>query len=111
MRTTLPRRRLVLLLAHSLSFLYRLHCTSAFFFFQAEDGIRDGRVTGVQTSALPISPAFPSTMIDETGSNPAIGPHADRPGASAENQRDIQGEEPHDKQEQALSRRGGDCGG
>src|SRR5438876_6790827 len=27
------------------------------FFFQAEDGIRDGRVTGVQTCALPISPA------------------------------------------------------
>src|SRR6266581_5823060 len=24
------------------------------FFFQAEDGIRDGRVTGVQTRALPI---------------------------------------------------------
>src|SRR5207253_8402228 len=31
-----------------------------FFFFQAEDGIRDGHVTGVQTCALPISarPAF-----------------------------------------------------
>src|SRR4051794_41984594 len=28
-----------------------------FFFFQAEDGIRDGRVTGVQTCALPISPS------------------------------------------------------
>src|SRR5438876_8522617 len=28
-----------------------------FFFFQAEDGIRDGRVTGVQTCALPILPA------------------------------------------------------
>src|SRR5690348_17794300 len=27
-----------------------------FFFFQAEDGIRDGRVTGVQTCALPICP-------------------------------------------------------
>src|SRR6266581_8680498 len=27
-----------------------------FFFFQAEDGIRDGRVTGVQTCALPILP-------------------------------------------------------
>src|SRR5690348_17726341 len=27
------------------------------FFFQAEDGIRDGRVTGVQTCALPISPS------------------------------------------------------
>src|SRR5699024_6484203 len=28
-----------------------------FFFFQAEDGIRDRNVTGVQTCALPISPA------------------------------------------------------
>src|SRR5690348_17870480 len=27
---------------------------SFLFFFQAEDGIRDGRVTGVQTCALPI---------------------------------------------------------
>src|SRR5690348_2516019 len=31
-------------------------CTHRFFFL-AEDGIRDGRVTGVQTCALPISPA------------------------------------------------------
>src|SRR6266508_5673511 len=29
-----------------------------FFFFQAEDGIRDGHVTGVQTCALPISGHF-----------------------------------------------------
>src|SRR5256886_9989534 len=29
---------------------------SSFFFFQAEDGIRDLTVTGVQTCALPISP-------------------------------------------------------
>src|SRR5688572_31918643 len=29
--------------------------TSPFFFFQAEDGIRDLTVTGVQTCALPIS--------------------------------------------------------
>src|SRR4051794_16435187 len=28
--------------------------TKLLFFFQAEDGIRDGRVTGVQTCALPI---------------------------------------------------------
>src|SRR5690625_7611118 len=28
----------------------------SFFFFQAEDGIRDGHVTGVQTCALPICP-------------------------------------------------------
>src|SRR2546422_9004967 len=30
---------------------------TVFFFFQAEDGIRDVAVTGVQTCALPISPA------------------------------------------------------
>src|SRR5690348_18385735 len=36
------------------------------FFFQAEDGIRDGRVTGVQTCALPIlaasAPAFAAAL-------------------------------------------------
>src|SRR5207247_8339414 len=30
-------------------------CSFLFFFFQAEDGIRDPLVTGVQTCALPIS--------------------------------------------------------
>src|SRR2546426_12272176 len=30
-----------------------------FFFFQAEDGIRDYKVTGVQTCALPISLRYP----------------------------------------------------
>src|SRR5699024_11326356 len=30
-------------------------CSSYLFFFQAEDGIRDRNVTGVQTCALPIS--------------------------------------------------------
>src|SRR5690348_18263265 len=37
---------------------------SVVFFFQAEDGIRDGRVTGVQTCALPIYPR----AIASTGS-------------------------------------------
>src|SRR5258708_32787509 len=32
-------------------------CRVRFFFFQAEDGIRDDLVTGVQTCALPISQA------------------------------------------------------
>src|SRR5258708_20700386 len=32
-------------------------CHVTFFFFQAEDGIRDDLVTGVQTCALPISAA------------------------------------------------------
>src|SRR5207249_3963105 len=35
-----------------------------FFFFQAEDGIRDRNVTGVQTCALPISPSI-DRMITE----------------------------------------------
>src|SRR5207237_6590757 len=36
-------------------FLYlMLRCVSFSFFFQAEDGIRDSSVTGVQTCALPI---------------------------------------------------------
>src|SRR3712207_5256680 len=33
---------------------YVIYCISCFFFFQAEDGIRDIGVTGVQTCALPI---------------------------------------------------------
>src|SRR5256885_12868958 len=40
----------------------------AFFFFQAEDGIRDCKVTGVQTCALPISsrPPRPATRLMST---------------------------------------------
>ena len=34
-----------------------------FFFFQAEDGIRDIGVTGVQTCALPISPETISRIL------------------------------------------------
>src|SRR5439155_8768856 len=34
---------------------FRTSLDSSSFFFQAEDGIRDGHVTGVQTCALPIS--------------------------------------------------------
>src|SRR5690606_39615522 len=35
------------------------------FFFQAEDGIRDFHVTGVQTCALPISAGHTAAAIDE----------------------------------------------
>src|SRR5689334_23793675 len=38
-----------------------------FFFFQAEDGIRDGTVTGVQTCALPISGAKPKFDYSKIG--------------------------------------------
>src|SRR5207253_6204570 len=41
---------------------YHVSCV---FFFQAEDGIRDGHVTGVQTCALPIyGSLFPVTSKD-----------------------------------------------
>src|SRR5690606_40549549 len=43
---------------HIFCFLYHLPIEtfpSLYFFFQAEDGIRDFHVTGVQTCALPIS--------------------------------------------------------
>src|SRR3989441_1593769 len=40
-------------ISNLLSALARFWCS--FFFFQAEDGIRDKLVTGVQTCALPIS--------------------------------------------------------
>src|SRR5258708_27702570 len=36
-----------------------------FFFFQAEDGIRDDLVTGVQTCALPISHSAAPKLADE----------------------------------------------
>src|SRR2546430_7310786 len=40
-----------------------------FFFFQAEDGIRDLTVTGVQTCALPISPKGSSIDSDWSTKN------------------------------------------
>src|SRR5438105_5325668 len=52
-------------------FLFFLFCFVFlfFFFFQAEDGIRDPLVTGVQTCGLPISDGFlkDQEMIDPNG--------------------------------------------
>src|SRR5690348_13885634 len=45
---------------------------SDFFFFQAEDGIRDGRVTGVQTCALPIFSAGVRRSILEVGAGTGL---------------------------------------
>src|SRR2546429_6865225 len=41
-------------------------CVCFFFFFQAEDGIRDLAVTGVQTCALPISLEEVQAIVDES---------------------------------------------
>src|SRR5258708_24318032 len=40
-----------------------LHVVESVFFFQAEDGIRDDLVTGVQTCALPISNLVDKVVI------------------------------------------------
>src|SRR2546426_5351100 len=50
-----------------LAYVVYLYCF--FFFFQAEDGIRDYKVTGVQTCALPISQ---STRRNRSGDELAI---------------------------------------
>src|SRR5690606_40880221 len=41
-----------------------------FFFFQAEDGIRDFHVTGVQTCALPICSRYSEALRVPTGARP-----------------------------------------
>src|SRR2546430_168362 len=51
-----------------------------FFFFQAEDGIRDLTVTGVQTCALPISRALPK---EESRSAPLFSLEKERSWARA----------------------------
>ena len=49
-----------------------------FFFFQAEDGIRDVAVTGVQTCALPICCPEGGTVLDPFGGSGTTGLVADR---------------------------------
>src|SRR5256885_10507841 len=45
-----------------------------FFFFQAEDGIRDYKVTGVQTCALPISSPAKRGTVPASKPSPGVSP-------------------------------------
>src|SRR5258708_26813423 len=45
-------------------FIFFLLFDFIFFFFQAEDGIRDDLVTGVQTCALPILKVLDTPVVD-----------------------------------------------
>src|SRR5688572_31766505 len=56
------------------------HVLLFFFFFQAEDGIRDLTVTGVQTCALPISRSWPPGLTESRRAAPRGGP---RPGSGS----------------------------
>src|SRR5207253_4339815 len=55
-------------------------CIDPCCFFQAEDGIRDGHVTGVQTCALPISIFTTGTRLRKVTATPAT---STPPGTSA----------------------------
>src|SRR5437762_13960673 len=59
--------------------------SEAFFFFQAEDGIRDTSVTGVQTCALPISTSGGSSQRASHSSSSGQGaaPATDARGTTA----------------------------
>src|SRR5258708_20212643 len=56
--------------------MYRQVCwiQAVFFFFQAEDGIRDDLVTGVQTCALPIYDGRQRSrhLVGDVGEEPAL---------------------------------------
>src|SRR2546430_9793357 len=54
-----------------------------FFFFQAEDGIRDLTVTGVQTCALPIFPSVPMAQAGPMFANRPLGQLSPRDTARA----------------------------
>src|SRR6266540_1653030 len=92
-----------------------------FFFFQAEDGIRDRDVTGVQTCALPICPGLDGEEdrekdqgADEGGNRRRVAPALLRGADEPVDQRDHagrRGERPTDVELARLSLRLGDVEG
>src|SRR5256886_7151586 len=65
-----------MIVSSTISFFYIIlyvACIMFFFFFQAEDGIRDLTVTGVQTCALPIltTTGTPTPSLTESGTLPS----------------------------------------
>src|SRR6266581_5112542 len=66
LRFRLPSRLLMMFILWMVAMMVLI-----IFFFQAEDGIRDGRVTGVQTCALPISTIVPAPVFFASASTAA----------------------------------------
>src|SRR2546425_8540824 len=77
----------------------------SFFFFQAEDGIRDKLVTGVQTCALPISHEAAEHAADED--RPAVGHREEWLEAAEAVERDVQDVEPAGDEGRSEERRVG----
>src|SRR3989440_4881369 len=72
--------------ANCVSYIYFL------FFFQAEDGIRDLIVTGVQTCALPISrPPSQRNASDQVGLTPKAGALAMKSGTKSPTKSPVKG--------------------
>src|SRR2546421_267024 len=78
-------------------------CVFFFFFFQAEDGIRDLIVTGVQTCALPIS-----TIVEGAGASSAIEGRVKQIRAQIE---DTTSEYDREKLQERLAKLGGGVAG
>src|SRR5690606_40353360 len=77
-------------------------------FFQAEDGIRDFHVTGVQTCALPIyGTAIPSPVLGRSANDRRSGQPAQRAARTARNRSGRQRRRLGRRSDRALCRRSG----
>src|SRR5205807_6542524 len=72
---------------HWLDVLLSIRHEWLFFFFQAEDGIRDYKVTGVQTCALPISPPRRRSSVTRARRSQAMISRPRSPGAACARRR------------------------
>ena len=77
-----------------------LLCVFFFFFFQAEDGIRDWSVTGVQTCALPIFYEFACTHVPR-----AMADCLDKAGVSIDSVKKIFIHQANEKMDEAIINR------
>src|SRR5256884_4106018 len=86
-----------------------------FFFFQAEDGIRDVAVTGVQTCALPIYGSADAAIgvADVFAENQRDQQDAGQDGESIHSQMgvDFEQQASHDREEKKVVDHGDDTGG
>src|SRR5256885_5856466 len=92
-------RDLVRIMLDIVAEIWRLLCGTVwwlmlFFFFQAEDGIRDYKVTGVQTCALPICLAVARVICDSEPTHRSPVPFAEGPWQDSHGQGYFRGEDP-----------------